>query len=107
MCSVDKTEMKGIEMYGYMLVTVEEREISAEQFDSFDKAREKMITELKEEYARCYGSEKDFNNIDLSEIYYYYERDEQGDYIFAIGCDWAWSNINNDWCMDWRIVPIK
>lgn len=105
MCSVDKTEMKGIEMYGYMLVTVEEREISTEQFDNFDKAREKMITELKEEYARCYGLEKDFGNIDLSEIYY--ERDEQGDDIFAIGRDWAWSNIDDDWCMDWKIVPIK
>lgn len=97
--------MKGIEMYGYMLVTVEEREISTEQFNSFDKAREKMITELKEEYARYYGSEKDFNNIDLSESYY--EVDEIGDSIFAIGRDWAWSNIDDDWCMDWRIVPIK
>lgn len=106
MCSVDKTKMKGIEMYGYMLVTVKEREISTEQFDSFDKAREKMITELKEEYARCYGSEKDFNNIDLSESYY--ELDELGDNIlFAICHDWAWSNIDDDWYMNWSIVPIK
>lgn len=97
--------MKGIEMCGYMLVTVEEREISTEQFDSFDKAREKMVLELKEEYFRYYGLEKDFNNIDLSESYY--ERDELGDDIFAIGRDWAWSNIDDDWCMDWRIVPIK
>lgn len=100
-----KTKMEGIEMYGYMLVTVEEREISTEQFDSFDKAREKMVSELKEEYLRYYGLEKNFNNIDLSETYYEYT--EQGDNMFAIGRDWAWSNIDDDWCIDWSIVPIK
>lgn len=105
MCSVGKTKMKGIEMYGYMLVTVVEREISTEQFDNFDEARTKMLSELKEEYVRHDGSEEYFNNIDSSEKYYDY--DELGDSRFAIGRDWAWSNIDDDWCMDWRIVPIK
>lgn len=82
-------------MYGYILITVEEHHISTKQFNSFDEARKKMVSELKQ-YLKCYGLEKDFSNTGLSQSYYEY--DEQGNWIFAIGYNWALSNID-DWSM--------
>ena len=69
---------------GYMLISVVNREIATETFDTFDKAQKQM----QEEYNEAIEDEY---SVDESEI----------------GNDSAWANIDDgDYEYDWTIVAI-
>lgn len=85
----------------YMLISVFEREIETEQFDTFEEARSRMMSELKEEFDK-YDYDYDMT---WDEIASETECDDCEDFGFGVG--WAWSNIDDDCNCDWKIVEIK
>ena len=88
-------------MKKYMLISVFEREIATEQFDTLELAHTQMMNELKEEFDK-YDYEYD---MAWDEII---NEDKCDDYEdFSFGIDWAWSNIDDDCNCDWKIVEVK
>lgn len=85
----------------YMLISVFEREIFAQQFDTLEAAHKQMMSELKEEFDK-YDYEYDMT---WDEIVSKEECDDCEDFGFGTG--WAWSNIDDDCNCDWKIVEIK
>lgn len=107
-------------MTKYMLISVCEREISTEQFDNFDDARKQMMEELEEELFRsdalyelaefenvkdednCYDEKLAWNKVKSLDEY-----ERSSDNNWAFGRSWAWSNADDDWRYDWKIVEIQ
>ena len=79
----------------YMLISVFEREILTEQFDTLEEAHARMMEELKE----------DFDKDDWDEVANETLCDDYED--FGFGIDWAWSNLDDDCNCDWKIVEIQ
>lgn len=81
-------------MVEYMLISVFERSIFTENFDSFEDARQAMLRELRDK-AEDKGIEIDttLDWVDDEELYGY-------------GNDWAWSNVDDDCNCDWKIVEL-
>lgn len=89
----------------YMLITVYDRDIVTEIFDSFDAARNKMLDgvwdELVESGDYDLDEEKQFMNDDN-----HMWLDNWNWEVLEFGKDYAWSNVNDDYSMDWKIVEI-
>lgn len=85
----------------YMLISVFEREIITEQFNTLEEAHEQMMSELKEE----------FDKYDFSDYGITWDEIEKKDSFerdcFGFGVGWAWSNIDDDCSCDWKIVEIN
>ena len=83
----------------YMLITVCERDIYTE---TLKDAREYMLEELEREVADSSFeySEDAWDNIASKNEY------ADVDMLFAFGKDYAWSNCDDDWHYDWKIVEI-
>lgn len=104
-------------MSKYMLISVCERDIATEQFDSFEDARNQMMNEVEREVWDIlselpevedvmdedgdYDDEDVWNEIKNLDRYEYSD-----DYGFAFGEKWAWSNVDDDYKYDWLIVEI-
>ena len=82
----------------WMLITVREREIMTEQFETYEDARETMLQELKYEFNRGYN-EEDWDAVIKNNSTCIFD-----DFGFD---KWsAWSNIDDNWNHDWAIVGI-
>lgn len=93
-------------MEKYILISVYERDICTEVFDSFDAAVEQMKDELKEHFednksALEYGDEE----ITWEEFEEYPE--DYDDISASFDDGWAWSNLNDDCNCDWKIVKVE
>ena len=95
-------------MSKYMLISVCERNISTQQFDSFDDARKQMMKELEDEVVEAdydefydkYGNKLTWDDIkDLRKF--------DGDWELGIYESYAWFNVWEDSKMDWEIVEIQ
>ena len=84
----------------YMVISIFEREIFAQQFDTLEDAHKQMMKELKEEFDK-YDYEYDMTWDEIV------RKKEYDDCDFGFGTDWAWSNIDDDCNCDWKIVKIK
>lgn len=96
-------------MSKYMLITVCEREISTEQFDNFEDARNQMMEELKEQFFG-FGHNYDEDDEEYQEWLEISSNERYEDtefYQFAFDSDSAWSNIDDDYKHDWQIVEIQ
>ena len=82
-------------MKKYMLISVFEREICTEIFETLAEAHAQMMNELKEEFCKNYD-EEDWNDVLNGESF------EE----FGFSHNWAWSNLDNDCNCDWRIVEL-
>ena len=88
-------------MKKYMLISVWEREIVTEQFDTLEAAHTQMMNELKEEFDK-YDYEYDMTWDEIV------NEEKCNDYEdFGFGIDWAWSSIDDDCNCDWKIVEVK
>lgn len=89
----------------HMLITVYDREIVTEIFDSFDAARNKMLDgvwdELVESGDYDLDEAKRFMNDDSHTWH-----DDWNLEVLEFGKNYAWSNVNDDYSMDWQIVEI-
>lgn len=89
----------------YMLITVYDREIATKIFNSFDAARTKMLDgvwdELVESGDYDLDEEKKFMNDDSHTWH-----DDWNNCVLEFGKNYAWSNVNDDYSMDWQIVEI-
>lgn len=90
----------------YMLITVCEREIMTDIFNTFDDARKAMMDEVWKEILE--------SNFDIDEAAQFMNDDshtwssDSGYYdVLEFGKYYAWSNVNDDYPMDWRIVGIS
>ena len=94
-------------MTKYMLISVCEREICTAMFPTIEDARMQMIAELQFEI------DKRYDDIDLTEP----SVDDDGKFVlikssiddeeeFGYGDDWAWSNVDDDYYCDWKIVEV-
>lgn len=85
----------------YMLISVFEREILTEQFNTFKEARARMMDELKEEVHDKDLWRKVVNKMACC------DDEDFGFYNEGFGCgpDYAWSNSKCN--CDWKIVKIK
>lgn len=81
----------------YMLISVYEREIETEQFNTREEAQKQMISELKYEFAKYDDYKKIWDEIENEDSF---ECD-----CFGFGVGYAWSNIGCN--CDWKIVEIK
>lgn len=93
-------------MSKYMLITVCERDIYTEQFDSFDKARKQMMEELKEQFFD-FGNNRDEDDEEYQEWLEISSNEAYLDLEFGFDDDSAWSNLDDDYRYDWQIVEIK
>lgn len=88
----------------YMLIEVCEREITTNKFATFAEANDAMMKALYEEYKQfCNGEDnwkENWNNITSNDRY------DDEDMRFSFGRKWAWSNLDSDFNMDWKIVHI-
>lgn len=88
-------------MKKYMLISVYERNILTEQFDTLEAAHTQMMNELKKDLDE-YDYEYD---VTWDEIV---NKEKCSDYEdFGFGIDWAWSNIDDNCNCDWKIVEVK
>lgn len=91
----------------YMLITVCDREIATEIFYSFDAARNKMLDgvwdELVESGDYDLDEEKKFLN---DESHIWHDNWNNNWEVLEFGKNYAWSNVNDDYPMDWKIVEI-
>ena len=81
----------------WMLISVCERDIVSEQFETYEDARSQMLKELGYEFEKEYT--EDWEEIKENGIVYTY--DDFGFDKFS-----AWSNIDDDCNCDWLIVGI-
>lgn len=90
----------------YMLITVCNREIDTEIFYSFDDARNKMLAGVWGELVEscCYDIDKE-NKFLNDESHTWYD-DWDGCDVLEFGKNYAWSNVNDEYTMDWQIVKI-
>ena len=89
----------------YLLISVRERNIRTQQFDSFEEARAQMMDELGSEFARerveCGGGNlEEWERIAECDAY------DDEDCEFAFGKTEAWSNMDSDHNFDWKIVQL-
>ena len=84
-----------------MLVSVFDNDIYTEQFNSFDKARSRMISELKDELFVCNCSGL-FKKIESYESYEY----DYDYYSFTFDKYCATSDVDG-YCCNWKIVEIS
>lgn len=82
---------------GYLLITVCERDISTERFETFSAARAQMLSELKDEF--CKG-----NSEEAWAEYEYVPEYESCEFSFTQKT--AWSNLDDDSNCDWLIIPL-
>lgn len=81
-------------MNKYMLISVCEREIMTELFRNFQDAQQTMLEELRDQ-----AKQKDVEvDITLGLV-----NDEE---LYGYGGDWAWSNVDDDYYCDWKIVEV-
>ena len=94
-------------MSQYLLITVCEREIAVEWFTDFKAARAQMLEELGEEFATSAHNPNDGGET-WRQIAAHTKFDDYAgeEYNFAFGATWAWSNLDRDWNMDWKIVEV-
>ena len=95
-------------MSKYMLISVCERNIITEQFDSFEDARKQMMKELENDFVEAGYDEfydEDGNELTWNDIKDLREFDGGWDFCFYEGD--AWSNVWEDSKMDWKIVEIQ
>lgn len=83
----------------YMLISVCEREIVTKQFDTLEEAQKQMISELKYEFDKYDDYKITWDEIENEDSF-------ECDY-FGFGAGWAWSNLDDDYNCDWKIVEIK
>ena len=83
----------------YMLISICEREIVTEQFDTLEEAQKQMISELKYEFDKYDDYKITWDEIENENSF---ECD-----CFGFGAGWAWSNLDDDYNCDWKIVEIK
>ena len=91
----------------YILVTVCERDIAVQQFETLEAARAQMMCELEDEfYESDYFPNDDgemWNRIASHAVFREYECEDDG---FAFGDTWAWSNLDSSHNFDWKIVQL-
>lgn len=83
----------------YMLITVYNRKIVTEIFESFDAARKDMMDgvwiEIRDSYFDIDEAEQFMN-----------DESHTWDDVLGFGKNHAWSNVNDDYPMNWHIVEI-
>lgn len=84
----------------YMLVSVFDNDIYTEQFNSFEKARSRMIDELKDELFVC-NCNSLFEKIENYETYEY----NYDSYSFTFDKYCATSDVDGC-CCNWKIVEV-
>lgn len=94
---------KGITMR-YMLITACERDIETEMFEDFDTAHKVMLYELRHQFTDRGYDKDDFNNVMNNDSYTWVN--DCGFAFAEFGKSYAWSNVNDDYTMDWKIVEI-
>ena len=81
-------------MNKYMLISVCEREIMTDLFENFQDARKTMLKEL-------YSQAKE-NDVEVDTTQVLVDDEE----LYGYGNDWAWSNVDDDYYWDWKIVEV-
>lgn len=81
-------------MTKYMLIGVFEREIVTEMFPTFEAAQAQMLRELQEEVDK------------LDEGIILTESSVEDEEKFSYGNGWAWSNADDWFNCDWKIVEV-
>ena len=89
----------------YMLITVCDREIVTEIFYSFDAARKKMMNGVWSEVLEAGFDIDEAEQFMNDESHTWYDDWDNGD-VLEFGKSYAWSNVNDDYAMDWQIVEI-
>lgn len=90
----------------YMLITVCNREIETEIFYSFDAARNKMLDGVWDELVESCDYDLDKEKRFLNDESHTWYDDWDGWGVLEFGKNYAWSNVNDDYVMDWQIVEI-
>lgn len=88
----------------YMLITVCDREIVTEIFNSFDAARNKMLDGVWDELVESGDYDLDEEKKFLNDDSHTWHDDWDNWDVLEFGKNYAWSNVNDDY--DWKIVEI-
>lgn len=90
----------------YCLVTVCDREIYTEFFETFAQARNSMLQDIQEEYQELkdkWGSEVELIGDRIHEAHI-----RKGNCaVLSWGETWGWSNVDDYFPYDWKIFQIK
>ena len=86
-------------MKKYVLVTVWEREISDEIFNTLEDAQKAMRKYLETELNECL---ENYPKVDLSQEY----ESSDDNYLYGYGPTYAWSNVDRHCDLDWKIIEV-
>lgn len=79
-----------------MLITVEEREITTELFNTFEKAHYEMMEQLRQTL-----------RVEDEDVWFdVYHDDWAETNRFGFGKTWAWSDANPSYKYSWKIVEL-
>lgn len=86
----------------YILITVCEREIYTQEFNTLADAQKQMLSELMDEVIDSHWDDDVYNAVSQ------YKFDSPMNMFddFYISSDMAWSSLDDDWNLDWKIVAI-